>query len=148
MKFHSCRMRVCKLKYFSYFARNTTKHTHGPEPDRVMVEKFRKILTHRAATESTDLYTIYWDEASQHSEAALLYTYAAGESAMRKARRKQLPPVPGTIQDVGEVLTKSNLFRVQCTQWSKQRQILSNNARFERIHMPHFCSYEDYGSFR
>lgn len=81
-----------------------------------MVEKFRKILTHRAATESTDLYTIYWDEASQHVEASLLYTYAAAESAMRKARRKQLPPVPESIQDVGEVLTNSNLFRVHSGQ--------------------------------
>lgn len=96
--------------------RNTTKHTHGPEPDRVMVEKFRKVLTHRSATETTDLYTIYWDEASQHAEASLLYTYAAAESAMRKARRKQLPPVPETIQDVGEVLSNSNLFRVHSGQ--------------------------------
>lgn len=97
--------------------RNTTDHTHGPEPDRVMVETFRKVLTHRATTESTDLYTIYWDEASQrHAEASLLYTYSAAESAMRKARRKQLPPVPESIQDVGEVLTNSNLFRVHSGQ--------------------------------
>lgn len=96
--------------------RNTTKHTHGPEPDRVMVEKFRKVLTQRAATESIDLYTIYWDEASQHAEASLLYSYGAAESAMRKARRKQLPPVPESIQDVGEVLSHSNLFRVHSGQ--------------------------------
>lgn len=82
-----------------------------------MVEKFRKVLTHRAATESLDLYTIYWDEASQrHADASMLYTYSAAESAMRKARRKQLPPVPDTIQDLGEVLTNSNLFRVHSGQ--------------------------------
>lgn len=67
--------------------RNTTTHNHQPDPDRVLVEKFRKSLTHRASKETTDLYTIYWDEASQrHSDAAMLYTFAAAESAMRKAR--------------------------------------------------------------
>lgn len=97
--------------------RSTTPHTHNPEPDRVLVEKFRKILTHRAATESTDLYGIYWDEASQrHSDAAMLYTFNAAESAMRKARRRQLPPVPNTIEELGEVLANSNLFRIHSGQ--------------------------------
>ncbi|KAJ6649440.1 hypothetical protein Bhyg_04675 [Pseudolycoriella hygida] len=96
--------------------RSITEHTHGPEPDRVMVEQFRKVLTQRAATESTDLYSIYWDEASQHAEASLLYTYTAAESAMRKARRKQFPPVPDLFQDVGEILNNSNLFRVHSGQ--------------------------------
>lgn len=93
--------------------RNTTLHNHNAEPDRVLVDKFRKTLTHRAANESIDLYTIYWDEASQrHSDAALLYTFPAAESAMRKARRKQLPPVPNTVEDLGDVLVNSNLFRI------------------------------------
>lgn len=55
-------------------AKTCTEHNHPPEPDRVLVDKFRKVLTQRAAQESTDLYTIYWEEASQrHSDASLLY---------------------------------------------------------------------------
>lgn len=93
--------------------RITTAHNHKAEPDRVLVEKFRKVLTHRAATESQDLYTIFWEEAAQrHSDAALLYTFAAAESAMRKARRKQLPPLPESFQGLGETLMNSTLFRV------------------------------------
>lgn len=45
--------------------RNTTPHNHPPEPDQILVDKFRKALTHRAATETTDLYSIFWDEAIQ-----------------------------------------------------------------------------------
>lgn len=93
--------------------RITTAHNHKAEPDRVLVEKFRKVLTHRAATETTDLYTLFWEEAAQrHSDAALLYTFAAAESAMRKARRKQLPPVPESFQGLGQTLVNSSLFCV------------------------------------
>lgn len=93
--------------------RSSTEHNHPPEPDRVLVDKFRKVLTQRAATESTDLYTIYWEEASQrHSDAALLYIFSAAESAMRKARRKQLPQAPHEISELGDVLSNSNLFRI------------------------------------
>lgn len=93
--------------------RLTTAHNHPPEPDRVLVDKFRKVLTHRAANESTELYTIYWEEASQrHSEAALLYTFANAESAMRKSRRKQLPQPPQTVGELSDALVNSMLFRV------------------------------------
>lgn len=93
--------------------RNSTAHNHPPEPDRVLVDKFRKILTQRAASETIDLYTIYWEEASQrHSEAALLYTFAAAESAMRKARRKQLPQAPNNIEELSDILVNSTLFRI------------------------------------
>lgn len=58
-------------------------------------------------------YQIYWEEASQrHSEAALLYTFGAAESAMRKSRRKQLPQPPENIGELSDVLMNSMLFRV------------------------------------
>lgn len=95
--------------------RNSTEHNHAPEPDRVLVDKFRKVLTHRAAHETIELYTIYWEEASQrHADAALLYTFTAAESAMRKARRKQLPHASKTINELDDVLAKSSLFRICC----------------------------------
>lgn len=92
-----------------------TEHNHPPEPDRVLVDKFRKVLTSRAASETKDLYTIYWEEASQrHSDAALLYTFNAAESAMRKARRyKQLPlAAPNNVQDFDNILNNTNMFRI------------------------------------
>ncbi|XP_055692909.1 uncharacterized protein LOC129795546 [Lutzomyia longipalpis] len=95
--------------------RITTEHNHDPEPDKIVVEKFRKVLTRRAATETTDLHNIYWEEAShRHGEAALLYSYNLAESAMRKARRKQLPTIPTTIRELTEALKVSDLFRVTC----------------------------------
>lgn len=93
--------------------RSSTTHNHPPEPDRVLVDKFRKVLTQRASSETIDLYTIYWEEASQrHSEAALLYTFAAAESAMRKARRKQLPQAPNSIEELADILVNSTSFRI------------------------------------
>lgn len=91
-----------------------TEHNHPPEPDRVLVDKFRKVLTNRAATETKDLYTIYWEEASQrHSDAALLYTFNSAESCMRKARRyKQLPQAPNNVQDFDNILSNTNMFRI------------------------------------
>lgn len=78
------------------------------------MDKFRKVLTHRAATEIKELATIYWEEASQrHSDAALLYTFSAAESAMRKARRyKQLPQAPQNVQDFDNILSNTNMFRI------------------------------------
>lgn len=93
--------------------RNSTEHNHPPEPDRVLVDKFRKVLTQRAATESMDLYAIYLEEASQrHPDAALLYTFTAAESAMRKARRKQLPQIPNNVRDLEKILSNTNTFRI------------------------------------
>lgn len=93
--------------------RNITPHNHPPEPDRALVDRFRKILTQRAAREKTELHAIYWEEATQrHSDAALLYTFAQAESAMRKARRKQLPKVPNSIRELGDVLAVSDIFRI------------------------------------
>lgn len=93
--------------------RNSSEHNHPPEPDRVIVEKFRKAITQRAMTETTDLYAIYLEEASQrHSEAALLYTFTAAESAMRKARRKQLPQAPDNVRDLANILSTTNTFRI------------------------------------
>lgn len=91
-----------------------TEHNHPPEFDRVLIDKFRKVLTGRAACETKDLYTIYWEEASQrHSDAALLYTFNAAESAMRKARRyKQLPQAPNNVQDFDNILNNTNMFRI------------------------------------
>lgn len=119
--------------------RNTTPHNHEPEPDQILVDKFRKALTHRAAAETTDLYSIFWDEAIQrytvclfvdhvnilffayrHSDAAMLYTFTSAESAMRKARRKQLPPVPNSIQELGNILFTSNLFKIHSGQTKDQ----------------------------
>lgn len=95
--------------------RNSTEHNHAPEPDRVLVDKFRKVLTQRAANEITELYTIYWEEASQrHADAALLYTFTAAESAMRKARRKQLAQIPNSICELDDILANSSSFRISC----------------------------------
>lgn len=94
--------------------RNCTEHNHPSEPDQVLVDKFRKVLTTRAATETKDLYTIYWEEASQrHSDAALLYTFSAAESAMRKARRyKQLPQAPNNVHELDNILSNTHMFRI------------------------------------
>lgn len=59
------------------------------------------------------MYTIFWEEASQrHADASLLYTFHAAESAMRKARRKQLPQIPNNINELDDILNRSNLFRI------------------------------------
>lgn len=93
--------------------RNIVDHNHPPEPDRVLVDRFRKTLTQRAATEKGELYAIYWEEATlRHSEAALLYTFMQAESAMRKARRKQLPVAPKTITELGDILSTTELFQI------------------------------------
>lgn len=42
----------------------------------------------------------------------MLYTYSSAESAMRKARRKQLPAIPNTIQELGNILFTSNIFKI------------------------------------
>ncbi|GAB0097221.1 uncharacterized protein DMENIID0001_128380 [Sergentomyia squamirostris] len=95
--------------------RLTTEHNHSAEPDRIIVEKFRKVLTRRAATETTGLHNIYWEEATnRHGEAALLYSYNLAESAMRKARRKQLPTVPQSVEELTESLKVTDLIRVTC----------------------------------
>ncbi|XP_055384349.1 uncharacterized protein LOC129614007 [Condylostylus longicornis] len=93
--------------------KHTTEHNHPPEPNRLLLDKFRKSLTRRAEKETTELFKIYCDEASKHVDAALLYPFAAAESAMRKARRKQLPDCPDTVKDVVETLDHNqDLFRV------------------------------------
>lgn len=54
--------------------KNTAAHNHEAEPDRALIDKFRNILTQRAASEKTELCSIYWEEATQrHSDAAMLY---------------------------------------------------------------------------
>lgn len=122
-------------------SRCTTAHNHPPEPDRLLVDKFRKVLTQRAAAEpTTELYTIYWEEASQrHSEAALLYTFPAAESAMRKARRKQLPQPPKNIGDLADVVINSKHFRVQSggsrDQFYQTTLTLNDSACVLFIHM-------------
>lgn len=79
----------------------------------MLVDKFRKVLTQRAASETTDIYMIYWEEASQrHPDAALLYTFTAAESAMRKARRKHLPQAPNTIEELADIVANSMMFRI------------------------------------
>lgn len=92
--------------------RNTTQHDHPAEPDRALVDRFRKALTQRAAAEKTELYSIYWDEATQrHAEAALIYGFPLAESAMRKARRnKSLPQVPNSIQFPFHLECRNNNF--------------------------------------
>lgn len=93
--------------------RNTADHNHPPEPDRALVDRFRKVLTQRAASEKSELHVIYWEEATlRHSEAALLYTFTQAESAMRKARRKQLPRTPNTIQELSDILSIHELFQI------------------------------------
>lgn len=110
--------------------RSSTAHNHPPEPDRVLVDIFRKVLTQRAATENTDLYTIFWEEASQrHSEAALLYPFALAESAMRKARRKQLPQAPKNIDELSDILGNSTLFRIHSG--SNKDQFYQKTLTFE-----------------
>lgn len=94
--------------------RITTEHNHTPEPDRKLVDNFRRALTHRAATEKTDLHSIYWEEATSQNEASLLYNFSKAESAMRKARGKQIPSGHNTIGEVGEILGTSDLFKIKC----------------------------------
>lgn len=91
------------------------QHSHPPEPDRQSVDKFRKILTQRAQKERTELYTIYWEEATQrHSDAAMIYSFTQAESCMRKARRKQPPQSCTTIRELSDILGASSLFSVTC----------------------------------
>jgi hypothetical protein len=60
-----------------------------------------------------ELYTIYWEEASQrHSEAAMLYTFQQAESCMRKARRKIPPQTPNTLLEIDGILKTSDVFQV------------------------------------
>ncbi|XP_058822299.1 uncharacterized protein LOC131683909 [Topomyia yanbarensis] len=93
--------------------RNTTTHNHPPEADRVIVDRFRKVLTQRAAQENTDLHVIYLEEATnRHSDASLLYTFSQAESCMRKARRKQHPQEPCSVAELKETLERSDLFRI------------------------------------
>nr|XP_029716929.1 uncharacterized protein LOC109422658 [Aedes albopictus] len=95
----------------------STPHNHPPETDRVAVERFRKVLTRRAATEGTDLHEIYLEEATRnggHADAALLYTFAQAVSCMRKARRKLLPMEPSGMDELGDILEGSDLFRIHC----------------------------------
>lgn len=121
--------------------RNTTAHNHPPEPDRVLVDKFRKALTQRAASEQTDLYSIYLEEASQrHSDAALLYTFNAAESAMRKARRKQLPLAPSTIQELSDILSTSKLFRIHSG--SKREQFYQTTLTIDDVACVIFIHYK------
>lgn len=125
---------MISLKFFRYFrcrryksscpgrcvledgqVRATTPHSHAPEPDRALVDKFRKVLTQRAQKERTELYTIYWEEATQrHADAAMIYSFTQAESCMRKARRKVPPQLCTTIRELSEILTNSSLFFVTC----------------------------------
>ncbi|XP_055637575.1 uncharacterized protein LOC129776151 isoform X2 [Toxorhynchites rutilus septentrionalis] len=95
--------------------RHTTEHNHPPEADKIIVDRFRKVLTQRATTENTDLHMIYLEEATnRHADASLLYTFSQAESCMRKARRKQHPQEPATIQELRDVLENSELFKIHC----------------------------------
>lgn len=82
------------------------EHDHAPSPNQLLVDAFRKVLTQRATDETTDLNAIYCDEATnRHADAALLYPFTSAESAMRKARRKQLPKESATrIADIVSIL--------------------------------------------
>ncbi|XP_055855908.1 uncharacterized protein LOC129919098 [Episyrphus balteatus] len=82
------------------------EHDHAPAPNQLLVDAFRKVLTQRATDETTDLNVIYCDEATnRHADAALLYPFTSAESAMRKARRKQLPKESATkIADIVSIL--------------------------------------------
>ncbi|XP_063708209.1 uncharacterized protein LOC134836871 [Culicoides brevitarsis] len=95
--------------------RSSTPHSHPAEPDRALVDKFRKVLTQRAQKERTELYTIYWEEATQrHSDAAMIYSFTQAESCMRKARRKQPPTSCTTIRELSEILGSSSMFYISC----------------------------------
>ena len=87
-------------------------HNHPPDADRVLVDRFRKILTQRSASEKTDLYTIYYEEAQKHADAALLYSFTQAESCMRKARRKKPPQAPNTLRELGTIIGQSDLFSI------------------------------------
>lgn len=94
---------------------NSSPHDHPPEADRLAVDRFRKVLSRRAATERTDLHEIYLEEAtSRHAEASMLYTFSQAESCMRKARRKLLPMEPSGMDELGNLLEGSDLFRIHC----------------------------------
>lgn len=96
------------------------------------MDRFRKTLTQRAAAEKGELYAIYWEEATlRHSEAALLYTFMQAESAMRKARRKQLPVAPKTITELGNILSTTELFQIHTGSKKEpfyQSTIINDNA--------------------
>lgn len=90
------------------------QHNHPQEVNKAIVDTFRKILTKRAASESTELYAIYSEEATtRHSEAAMIYTFQLAESAMRKARRKLVSHGNiDCVNDIIPVLDTSDLFQV------------------------------------
>lgn len=89
-------------------------HNHPSESNKAIVDTFRKVLTKRAANESTELYAIYCEEATtRHSEAAMIYTFQLAESAMRKARRKLINHGQiDCVNDIIPVLDTSDLFQV------------------------------------
>ncbi|XP_062555290.1 uncharacterized protein LOC134220289 [Armigeres subalbatus] len=95
---------------------NSTPHNHPPEEDRIAVDRFRKVLSQRAANETTDLHAIYLEEATRrHADASLLYSFLQAESCMRKARRrKPFLLVPCDIEELGGFLKSSELFRIHC----------------------------------
>lgn len=90
------------------------QHNHAQEANKAIVDNFRKILTKRAASESTELYVIYCEEATtRHSEAAMIYTFQLAESPMRKARRKLVAQGQiDCVNDIIPVLDTSDLFQV------------------------------------
>jgi hypothetical protein len=95
--------------------RNTTPHNHDADFSDQLVDNFRKVLTQRSATEpQVELYTIYWEEATQrHSEAAMLYTFQMAESCMRKSRRKQpQQQTPTTLLEIDGILKTSDIFQI------------------------------------
>ncbi|XP_055907079.1 uncharacterized protein LOC129942249 [Eupeodes corollae] len=100
------------------------EHDHAPAPNQLSVDAFRKVLTQRATDETTDLNVIYCDEATnRHADAALLYPFTSAESAMRKARRKQLPKESATkIADIVSILDGGKDF-LQVNSGSQKERI-------------------------
>lgn len=67
---------------------------------------------------------IYCDEATnRHADAALLYPFTSAESAMRKARRKQLPKESATkVADIVSILDGGKDF-LQVNSGSQKERI-------------------------
>ncbi|KAL5245824.1 hypothetical protein ACI65C_013232 [Semiaphis heraclei] len=88
---------------------------HAREPDNtIVVNNFRNVLKHRAATENAILKNIYDEEARRDMVAAALYPWSTAESVMRLARRNSLPNLPANLRALATLFEDDQLQRFGC----------------------------------
>ena len=82
-------------------------HNHPPNPLQVTVSKTIEVLKERASSESTPIPTIYTDTMialsqipSASAAVGNVPTLPSLHSSMYRHRRKRLPPMPSTIDEV------------------------------------------------